>query len=109
MGIGGGFILNLYIHKDRKAYTLNSKEIAPLAATEDMFKTEEEYKYSPQSIGVPGEVSGYWELYKRFASKNFSWKQLIEPTIKVCRSEIKLSKHMSEFIDPRHLKDNHLR
>lgn len=109
MGIGGGFLLNLYIHKDRKAYTLNSKELAPLAATEDMFKNPDQYNDGPLSIGVPGEVKGYWELYKRFASKNFSWKELVEPAIKVCESELKLSKHMSDFIEPRLEKDNHLR
>ncbi|XP_055314832.1 glutathione hydrolase 1 proenzyme-like isoform X2 [Sitodiplosis mosellana] len=109
MGIGGGFLMNLYIHSEGKAYTLNSKEMAPLNATEDMFKTPEEYLNGPLSVAVPGEVKGYWELYQRFASKRFSWKELVEPTIKVCESELKLSKHMSDNITPRLLKDNHLR
>lgn len=29
MGIGGGFVLNLYRYKDRKAYTLNARERSP--------------------------------------------------------------------------------
>lgn len=109
MGIGGGFVMNLYVHSERKAFTLNSKEMAPFAVTEDMFKSADEYMFGPQTIGVPGEVKGYWELYNRYASKKFSWKQLVEPSIKVCESELKLSKHMFDFLQPRLLKDNNLR
>ncbi|XP_055309857.1 glutathione hydrolase 1 proenzyme-like [Sitodiplosis mosellana] len=112
MGIGGGFIMNFYIHSEQKAYTLNSKEMAPLAATDDMFKTPDEYVTGPKAIGVPGEVKGYWELYQRFASKRFSWKELIEPTIKVCESEIKVSKHLSNCIKvmaPKILKEDRLK
>lgn len=39
MGIGGGFVMNIYIHAEKKAYTLNAKETSPAAATSDMFKT----------------------------------------------------------------------
>lgn len=39
MGIGGGFVMNIYIHAEKKAYTLNAKESSPTAATGDMFKT----------------------------------------------------------------------
>lgn len=109
MGIGGGFIMNFYVHNERKAYTLNAKEMAPLAATPDMFKSKDDYFHSALAVGVPGEIKGYWELYQRFASKKFTWKQLVEPTIRVCESELKLSKHMSDFIEPKLLKDNHLR
>lgn len=109
MGIGGGFLMNLYVHGEGKAYTINSKETAPLSATPDMFKTPEEYMDGALAIGVPGEVKGYWLLYNKFASKNFSWKELIEPTIKVCESQVQISKHMGDFIEPRLLKDNHLR
>ncbi|XP_031630492.1 glutathione hydrolase 1 proenzyme-like [Contarinia nasturtii] len=107
MGIGGGSVINLYIHKDRKSYSLNSKETAPLAATGDMFKTYEEYQYSPLSIGVPGEVKGYWELHKKFGS--MPWKSLIKPAIKVCEDGFKVSKHMAVSITPEVFKDNHFR
>lgn len=107
MGIGGGFVMNLYIHKERKAYTINAKETAPLGATEDMFKTSESYKYGPLSIGVPGEIKGYWELHKKYGS--MQWKDIIAPTIKLCEDGITMSKHMSEFIEERLLSDTYLR
>lgn len=43
MGIGGGFLMNIWIQAENKSITLNAKEIAPLAATKDMFKTPEDY------------------------------------------------------------------
>lgn len=107
MGIGGGFILNAYIHDQKKSFTINAKETAPLQATEDMFKTGDDYMNSTLSIAVPGEIKGYWELHKRYGSMD--WKLLVEPTIKVCEEGFNVTKHMSDFIEPRLLNDNHLR
>lgn len=104
MGLGGGFLMNIYVHAERKSYSINSKEVAPMSATPDMYKTEEEYKDSGLAIGVPGEVKGYWEVHKRFGS--MPWKSLIEPTIKVCEEGLTISKHVSDNISPRLLKDN---
>jgi Gamma-glutamyltranspeptidase len=36
-GIGGGFLMTVYDSKTGKAQCLNSREVAPLAATENMF------------------------------------------------------------------------
>lgn len=58
MGIGGGFLMNIWFQDQNKSITLNAKEVAPLAATKDMFKTQEEYKDGPLTISVPGEVKG---------------------------------------------------
>ena len=37
MGIGGGFIMTIYIKKEAKAYSLMARETAPKAAHRDMF------------------------------------------------------------------------
>lgn len=58
MGIGGGFLMNIWFQDKKKSVTLNAKEVAPLAATKDMFKTTEEYSDGPLTIAVPGEVKG---------------------------------------------------
>lgn len=96
MGIGGGFIANIYIHSEKKAYTLNAKETAPSAVTEDMFQTPDEYLDSVKTIGIPGEIKGYWELHKKYGS--MEWKDLVEPTIKLCEEGFQLSQHMSDSI-----------
>lgn len=36
------------------------------------------------SVGVPGELKGYYEMHKRFG--RLPWKTLIQPTIDLCRS-----------------------
>ncbi|XP_031635027.1 glutathione hydrolase 1 proenzyme-like isoform X2 [Contarinia nasturtii] len=105
MGIGGGFIMNIY--KDKKFYTLNAKEVASEAATPNMFKTQKEYEIGAGSIGVPGEVKGYWELYKRFGS--MPWKSLVEPAIKICEKGMILSGYTQKCLEPHHYKDKHLR
>lgn len=107
MGIGGGFVMNVYLHEQKKAFSLNAKEVAPLLATEDMFKTDKDYTEGSLSIGVPGELKGYWELHKEHGK--LPWKTLVEPTIKICEEGFNLSKHMSDFIEERLTKDHHLR
>lgn len=89
--------MNIYVHAERKSYTINSKEVAPLAATPTMFKTQEDYKDSGLAIAVPGEVRGYWEVHKRFGS--LPWKSLVEPTIKLCEDGFNMTKHMRDALD----------
>lgn len=38
MGLGGGFLMTIYIKEEKKAYTLNAREFAPLNANIDMYK-----------------------------------------------------------------------
>lgn len=111
MGLGGGFIMNIYIKKDRKAYALNAKEEAVGAVTEDMFsKTNQSLLVSPLSIAIPGELKGLWEAYQRFGS--LPWKNLVEPAIGVCENGFLMSKHMEDGLHTNSetiLKDLHLR
>lgn len=38
MGLGGGFLMTIYIRENETAYSLNARETAPQRATPDMFK-----------------------------------------------------------------------
>uniref|UniRef100_A0A8D8H3H8 Gamma-glutamyltranspeptidase 1 n=2 Tax=Culex pipiens TaxID=7175 RepID=A0A8D8H3H8_CULPI len=67
MGIGGGFIMNLYIKQEGKAYTLDAREISAKASTRDMHLHDPTTtNEGPLSIATPGELKGYWEAHKRF-------------------------------------------
>lgn len=37
MGIGGGFLMTIYIRKSKTAITLDARETAPILASENMF------------------------------------------------------------------------
>lgn len=111
MGLGGGFIMNIYIRKDQRAYALNAKDEAVGAATEDMFaNTNQSFLVSPLSITIPGELKGLWEAYQRFGS--LPWKNLVQPAIKICEDGFLMSKHMEDGLHTNSetiLKDLHLR
>lgn len=97
MGIGGGFILNYYSADDDKAYTLDAREYAPLAATQDMFVGDQMKSiHSPLAIAVPGEVAGYWAAWKRFGS--LDWKDLVEPSVQICDDGFFMTRHMQDAL-----------
>lgn len=97
MGIGGGFIMNIYIRKEKKAYTLDAREISARLASEKMHlhdpRTTNE---GPLSIATPGELKGYHEVYKRFGT--LPWRDLIAPAIKLCEDGFAMSKHMEDSL-----------
>ncbi|XP_055588084.1 glutathione hydrolase 1 proenzyme-like isoform X2 [Uranotaenia lowii] len=97
MGIGGGFIMNIYIKDEQKAYTLDAREISAKAATEDMhLEDPSTTNEGPLSIATPGELKGYWEAHQRFG--NLSWKEIMQPSIDLCRSGFEMSKHMYDSL-----------
>ncbi|KAJ6642576.1 Glutathione hydrolase 1 proenzyme, partial [Pseudolycoriella hygida] len=100
MGIGGGFLMNFFNKKEGRAYTINARERAPILARNESyaaFKFQKNKMFTgPLSIAIPGEVLGYWELHKKFSV--MKWKDLIQPTIKLCENGFVLSKHMADSI-----------
>lgn len=113
--------MNFFIEKEGKAYTINARERAPIMARNESYNAYKQKDKSkenfflfvylrtqanrpfpivcqvftgPLSIAIPGEILGYWELHKRFSV--MKWKDLIEPTIKLCENGFVLSKHMAD-------------
>lgn len=97
MGIGGGFIMNIYVRAERKAYTLDAREISAGKAFKEMHlhdpRTTNE---GPLSIATPGELKGYWELHKRFGQ--MPWRDLVAPAIRLCEEGFAMSKHMEDSL-----------
>lgn len=50
MGIGGGFIMNIYVSKEKKAYTLNAKEVSPEAAKDELYKKTNDNLFGKQLL-----------------------------------------------------------
>jgi gamma-glutamyltranspeptidase/glutathione hydrolase len=74
-GIGGDLFALVYVAKDKKLYALNSGGWAPSGWTPEFFKTKLGVQRVPQngvnSASVPGAISGYDALLKRFGTVGF--------------------------------------
>lgn len=81
--IGGGGFMTLYV--EGKPYFLDYREVAPKAATKDMYLdekgevTENLSLIGAKASGVPGTVMGLWEAHKRFGK--LPWRDVVAPAI----------------------------
>ncbi|CAG9858722.1 unnamed protein product [Phyllotreta striolata] len=95
MGLGGGFVVTLYNKSTNEMWTLDARETAPKAAFRDMFLDHpDSSKWGGKAVAVPGELRGYWHLYKKFGG-GLPWKQLVEPTIQMCTNGVYVTKFLA--------------
>ncbi|KAK7794832.1 hypothetical protein R5R35_002136 [Gryllus longicercus] len=98
MGLGGGFLMTLYLHEQRKVVTLNARERAPGRAHPEMFNGDRsKAQYGPLAVGVPGELKGYWEAHKRYGV--LPWKEVVMPAVEICKEGYNMTKHQSDFLN----------
>ncbi|XP_056641868.1 scoloptoxin SSD14-like [Diorhabda sublineata] len=95
MGLGGGFFLVLYNKTTGETWALDARETAPSASGENMYKGQlaSSSLRGGRSVAVPGELRGYMELYNRFGG-GVPWKDLIQPTIDICKKGQYVTKHL---------------
>lgn len=77
--------MTIYIKDKNLVRCLDAREVAPKAATKNMFK-DDTTKASLEgglSIAVPGELKGMWELHKEYGK--LPWKDVFQPVIDLCR------------------------
>ena len=82
--IGGGGFMIIHDAKSGNNYALDYREMAPSAATVDMFIVDGEVDRglaleSYLSSGTPGTVHGLYEAHQRFGS--LPWNELVKPSI----------------------------
>jgi gamma-glutamyltranspeptidase / glutathione hydrolase len=83
---GGGFML---IWLDGKAYFLDFRETAPLAADRDMYLDDQGEVIDNAStlghlaVGVPGAVAGMWAAHQRFGV--LPWADVVLPAVQLAR------------------------
>lgn len=73
-GLGGGVIAQVFIKETGTIETLNAREVAPLAATRDMFDDVPSHQYGP-SIAVPAALKGLYALHSRYGK--LDWKEIV--------------------------------
>lgn len=73
-GLGGGLIAQVFIKETGVHETINAREVAPLAATRDMFDDAPSHQFGP-SIAVPAALKGLYELHVKFGK--MEWKEIV--------------------------------
>lgn len=105
MGLGGGVLMNIYSSSEQRAYSILSRERAPLDFQLPEGNVSTVFQ-SALGIAVPAEVAGYALAHQHFGK--LPWRQLVEPTTKLCREGYTLTKHQrdSVYINGKLLKEN---
>ncbi|BFZ00010.1 hypothetical protein BsWGS_03048 [Bradybaena similaris] len=91
-GIGGGSFYVIYIAQNKTWHAVDSRETAPLNATEDMFLLPENHNkslYGGMAVAVPGEVKGLYEIHQRYGKT--PWKDLVMPTVYLCQDGVPIT------------------
>ncbi len=99
---GGGFML---IGKpDGKAHVIDYREMAPKAATRDMYvdkdgnliKGEGSSVTGYRAAGVPGTLAGFEMAFKKYGSGKMKWRDLVEPARVLASGGFALSRRLAE-------------
>lgn len=96
-GLGGGMIATVYIKETGKFVTINSREVAPLAARRDMYTNGLESREGGLAIAVPGELKGLYELHQKYGK--LSWEEVVAPAISIAENGFKISNYLSNVFE----------
>ncbi len=96
---GGGFMIIRLA--DGKSIALDYREMAPGAATADMYldakgELTQESRFGAKAAGIPGVVAGLWAAHQKYGS--LPWKELVDPAVALARDGWKLDTfHADDF------------
>jgi len=101
---GGGFML---VHDAASGDTtaIDYREMAPPAATRDMFLDEngdadpQLSRYRHISSGVPGTVAGLHHAHQKFGQ--LPWKRLVQPAVELARDGIVVTRDLATLLEAR--------
>ncbi len=100
---GGGFMLIRF--KDGRLAAIDYREMAPAAATRNVFvdaegnllRGEGSSTIGYRSAGVPGTPAGLDLAFKKFGSGKIRWADLIEPSRRLARNGFVLSNRLADL------------
>ncbi len=102
--IGGGGFMTIYI--DGQPDFLDYREMAPEAASRDMYLDEDGNVHPTDSLfgakasGIPGTVAGMWEAHQKYGK--LPWARLVQPAVTLAKDGFhvppKLASRVSRYI-----------
>ncbi|GMS93437.1 hypothetical protein PENTCL1PPCAC_15612 [Pristionchus entomophagus] len=98
-GLGGGFLMTVYNATTGRCAAIDAREVAPKLANQTMFVNNSDASVRGfLAIGVPSELAGYWEVYRRFGSGAVKWSQLVKPTIDILEDGLPVSDYLGQVM-----------
>jgi len=102
---GGGFMLIRM--KDGKTFAIDYREMAPMAATRDVFVNKDGSLISGEgsstigyrASGVPGTLAGFDLAFRKHASGKIKWRDLVEPARLLAQNGYKLSFRLANLLE----------
>ncbi|MFJ4348841.1 gamma-glutamyltransferase [Pseudomonas sp. NPDC089401] len=97
--IGGGGFMTLFVNG--KPYFLDYREVAPKAATRNMYLDDKGEVIENLSLvgvraaGVPGTVMGLWEAHRKFGK--LPWSELLTPAIGYAKNGFKVAEKQYQY------------
>ena len=92
--LGGGGFLVYYEAASQSVWTLDFREVAPAAATRDMFSGKSPHE-GAIAAGVPGTVAGLAAMHERFGK--IAWKDVVAPAIRLATAGVRIDRK-SKFV-----------
>ncbi|HRE20197.1 MAG TPA: gamma-glutamyltransferase [Rhabdaerophilum sp.] len=100
---GGGFML-VHLARSSETVAIDYREIAPAAATRDMFLGPDgkpdpaKSRDSGLSVGVPGTVRGLALAHEKYGSGKLTLADLIEPAIRLARDGFEVEDDLADSL-----------
>ena len=105
-GIGGGGFMLVYLADEGRVVTIDSREMAPLAATPDMFidpETGESIPFRPErissglSVGVPGTLAGWQVALERYGTMSLA--DVLQPAIEIAEQGFEVNQVFHDQVE----------
>ena len=101
--IGGGGFMLVYDAAADETVAIDYREMAPIAATRDMFLDAEGNadpdlsRHSHKSAGVPGTVAGLYLAHRKYG--RLPWKRLVQPAADLARNGFRVSNDLARKLE----------
>ncbi len=105
-GIGGGGFMLVYLADEDRVVGIDAREMAPAAATPDMFldpATGESIPFYPEritsglAVGVPGTLAGWQEALARYGTMSLS--EVLQPAIEVAENGFEVTQTFHDQVE----------